>query len=77
LPSDLQVTMLAQIENTPFFDNMRTLTAFGMFSMPSYGGNREQLGWQLLGFDDQHVFESPFGYYDRDYPGFVSDAVQP
>jgi len=77
LPSDLQVKMLAQIENTPFFDNMRTLTVFGMFSMPSYGGNREQLGWQLLGFDDQHVFESPFGYYDRDYPGFVSDAVQP
>jgi len=76
LPSDLQLTMLGQIENTPFFDNMRMLTVFGMFSMPLYGGNREQLGWQLLGFDDQHVFEPPFGYYDRDYPGFVSDPAQ-
>ena len=24
-----------------------------------------------MGFEDQHVFEPPFGYYDRDYQGFV------
>ena len=28
-------------------------------------------GWKLIGFEDQHVFEPPFGYYDRDYPGFT------
>ena len=26
-----------------------------------------RLGWKLLGFEDQHIFEPPFGYYDRDY----------
>jgi hypothetical protein len=38
--------------------------------MPEYGGNREGLGWKLIGFEDRHIFEPPFGYYDRDYPGF-------
>ena len=50
---------------------MRLLTVLGMFTMPAYGGNRDGLGWQLIGFVDQHVFKPPFGYYDRDYPGFV------
>ena len=44
-----------------------------MFSMPAYGGNRDGVGWKLIGFDDQHAFQSPFGHYDRDYPGFVVD----
>ena len=76
LPADVQIRTLTEIEHTPFFDNMRMLTVFGMFSLPSYGGNHEQLGWQLLGFDDQHLFEPPFGYYDRDYPGFVPDTTR-
>jgi hypothetical protein len=42
-----------------------------MFSMPAYGGNRNGAGWRLLGFQDMHVFQPPFGYYDRDYQGFV------
>jgi hypothetical protein len=43
----------------------------GMFTMPSYGGNRNGVGWKLIGFQDAHVFYPPFGYYDRDYPGFA------
>ena len=53
------------------------LTLLGMFSLPSYGGNRGGVGWKLIGFEDAHVFQSPFGYYDRDYPGFVIDPVKP
>ena len=30
-------------------------------------------GWKLIGFEDRHAFQPPFGYYDRDYPGFVDD----
>jgi hypothetical protein len=45
-----------------------------MFSLPSYGGNRDGVGWKLIGFEDSHVFYPPFGHYDRDYPGFVIDA---
>jgi hypothetical protein len=48
-----------------------------MFSLPSYGGNRGGVGWKLIGFEDAHVFQAPFGYYDRDYPGFVIDPVKP
>jgi hypothetical protein len=46
----------------------------GMFAMPTYGGNRNNIGWKLIGFEDAHVFYPPFGYYDRGYPGF---SVEP
>jgi hypothetical protein len=38
--------------------------------MPKYGGNHDKAGWKLLGFEDRHVWQPPFGYYDKDYPGF-------
>jgi gluconate 2-dehydrogenase gamma chain len=66
-----QVEFLRTVDTTRFFDQARMLTLCGMLSMPKYGGNRGGVGWKLLGFEDQHVFEAPFGYYDRDYPGFV------
>jgi len=77
LTSDRQIAFLRTVENTPFFDRVRMLTLCGMFTMPSYGGNRDGVGWKLIGFEDQHAFQPPFGYYDRDYPGFVADPVQP
>jgi gluconate 2-dehydrogenase gamma chain len=67
---DAQAEMLRSIELTPFFSLVRQLTVLGMFSNPSYGGNRAGTGWQLLGFADQHAFQPPFGHYDQDYPGF-------
>ena len=46
--------------------------------LPVYGGNRDGVGWKLIGFEAQHLFQPPFGYYDRDYPGFArrSGAVE-
>jgi gluconate 2-dehydrogenase gamma chain len=75
LTSAQQIEYLTSVERTPFFDTTRTLTLLGMFSMPGYGGNRDGVGWKLLGLDDQHAFQPPFGYYDRDYPGFVVDPA--
>jgi gluconate 2-dehydrogenase gamma chain len=66
LSGDRQIAFLHTVDTTPFFDQARTLTLCGMFTSPAYGGNRDQVGWQLLGFEDQHVFQPPFGYYDRD-----------
>jgi len=66
LSSDEQVAFLHTVDTTPFFDQARVLTNCGMFTSPAYGGNRELVGWRLLGFEDQHIFEPPFGYYDRD-----------
>ena len=74
LPSDGQIEYLKTVERTPFFDTTRLLTLLGMFTMPAYGGNQSGVGWKLIGFEDRHAFQPPFGYYDRDYPGFVNRA---
>ena len=76
LSSRQQVEFLKTVDQTPFFNTTRLLTLLGMFSLPSYGGNRGGVGWKLIGFEDAHVFQAPFGYYDRDYPGFVIDPVK-
>ena len=73
LTSEQQIEYLKTIDETPFFNTTRLLTLLGMFTLPEYGGNRDGLGWKLIGFEDRHVFHPPFGYYDRDYPGFVAD----
>ena len=73
LPSEQQVEYLKGVDQTPFFTTTRLLTLLGMFSLPEYGGNRNGVGWKLIGFEDAHFFRPPFGYYDRDYPGFVID----
>jgi gluconate 2-dehydrogenase gamma chain len=76
LTSEQQVEHLKGVDQTPFFNTTRLLTLLGMFALPEYGGNRDGIGWKLLGFEDAHVFHPPFGYYDRDYPGFVIDSVK-
>ena len=65
LSSDRQIEFLRTVDRTPFFEQARLLTCCGMFMDPSYGGNRDLIGWKLMGFEDQHTFEPPFGYYDR------------
>lgn len=62
-----QDVLLHTIEKTEFFATMRFLTLAGMFALPEYGGNREHMGWDLIGFDHRHAWQPPFGYYDADY----------
>jgi gluconate 2-dehydrogenase gamma chain len=76
LTSEPQLEYLRTVDHTPFFTTTHLLTLLGMFSLPAYGGNRGGVGWKLIGFEDRHSFRPPFGYYDRDYPGFVSDRVK-
>lgn len=76
LSDQLQQEFLHLVDRTPFFERVRLLTLVGMFAMPKYGGNRDGIGWKLIGFQDQHVFTPPFGYYDRDYPGFAIEVVE-
>lgn len=75
LTPEQQIAWLPQVEHTPFFNSIQQLTVLGALSMPAYGGNRNGLGWQLIGFEDLHAFTPPFGYYDRDYPGFEAAAA--
>jgi hypothetical protein len=74
LSSEDQLAYLKHIEHSPFFGQMRFLTVLGLLGNPRYGGNAGKLGWKLVGFDDQHVWEPPFGYYDKEYAGFVPYA---
>jgi len=64
LSFDQQTTLLKAEEDTPFFGTIHFLTMCGMFCLPQYGGNRDQAGWELLGFDHRHAWQAPFGYYD-------------
>lgn len=70
LPPARQIEWLRQVDHTPFFESLQQLTVLGALAMPQYGGNRDGLGWQLMGFADKHAFTPPFGFYDREYPGF-------
>jgi gluconate 2-dehydrogenase gamma chain len=76
LTSEQQIAHLKTVDRTPFFEMTRLLTMFGLFSSPAYGGNRDGIGWKLIGFEDQHSFYPPFGHYDRDYPGFVIEPAR-
>lgn len=67
LGSEQQTELLKTIDKTPFFELVRTMTILGMFSNPEYGGNYNQIGWKLLGFEDQFHFKSPFGFYDAEF----------
>jgi hypothetical protein len=73
LAAEQQIAFLKTVDRTPFFDTTRLLTLLGMFTMPRYGGNRDGIGWKLIGFEIKHVFQPPFGFYDRDYPGFAAE----
>ena len=64
LSAQQQLQLLRQIEREPFFAAVRMHTIIAMLSSPVHGGNVEQCGWRLVGFDDALQFTAPFGYYD-------------
>lgn len=68
LDTTRQSALLHELENSKsdFFAAMLAATAAGMFANPEYGGNRDKIGWKLLGFEDRYFWQQPFGYYDRD-----------
>lgn len=63
----MQDSLLADIEGQPFFELVRVMTVFGFFAMSRYGGNRDHIGWDLVGFKGhQGAWQPPFGYYDAE-----------
>ena len=59
-----------------FFETLRQHTIVGFLIDPDYGGNRDGAGWKVVGRDREHTFQPPFGYYDKDYPGWESAAKE-
>jgi Gluconate 2-dehydrogenase subunit 3 len=64
LQSGEQIQVLKALEKGRFFRTVRTHTAMGMFAPPDHGGNYDQTGWKLIGYDNAMNFKPPFGYYD-------------
>ena len=69
LSFEQQTALLKEVEETPFFTTLQRLTMMGMFCLPRYAGNRDNIGWDLLGFNHQHAWQPPFGYYDAELLG--------
>jgi gluconate 2-dehydrogenase gamma chain len=61
-----QDELVREIEKTPFFQAARFDTIVGTFALPTWGGNRDFVGWHMLGLEHQPRFQAPFGEYDAD-----------
>lgn len=66
LPPDRQDQAVARLEKEKpgFFGLVQFLTSVGTLADPAHGGNRDKVGWAMIGFDDRHVWQPPFGAYD-------------
>jgi Gluconate 2-dehydrogenase subunit 3 len=53
-----------------FFETVRQHTIMGFLIDPDFGGNHDGVGWKVIGREREHMFQPPFGYYDKDYPGW-------
>jgi gluconate 2-dehydrogenase gamma chain len=67
LASAQQIQLMIAIDETEFFELVRVHTIMGYLSRPEYGGNHDQVGWKLIGFEDEMTYQPPFGYYDSEY----------
>ena len=75
LSEQAQDSLLEANQETPFFGITRMMTFSGFFGMSEYGGNKDGIGWKLLGMDpDAHAYSYPFGYYDAEYSQENPDA---
>ncbi len=66
LSNEQQIQLIKGVETTDFFELLRTHTLYGFLGNPSYGGNRDQVGWKLIGFEHRMSYHPPFGYYDKE-----------
>jgi hypothetical protein len=64
LTAEQQIKTLTAMEKTPFFTMVRNHTVIGFLSRPVHGGNYQQAGWKLIGYEDTLNHKPPFGFYD-------------
>ena len=68
LDPDAQDAFLHTQDTSEFFDLVRLMTIYGFFAMGQYGGNKDHVGWDLIGFEGHHGgWTYPFGDYDAEY----------
>ena len=56
----------------PFFETLRYHTIAGFLIDPESDrrGNKDSVGWKVIGRDPGHIFQPPFGDLDKNYPGW-------
>ena len=61
-----------------FFETLRQHTIAGFLIDPESDrkGNRDGVGWKLIGRESAHMFQPPFGHYDKGYPGWQPVAIE-
>ena len=71
-----QSSLLHKSPDQNFVTLLTYHTVEGMLSVPEYGGNRNRLGWQLVGFDGD---SQPLGYtiYDESIGGYRERPDKP
>ena len=67
-----QIAIMKQIEHHAFFAEARTFVVIGTLADPSYGGNRDGVGWTMMGVDHRPTYAPPFGWYDA---GSATDST--
>jgi gluconate 2-dehydrogenase gamma chain len=66
LSPERQTALLKQIETTEFFQYAREYTILGFLGNPGRHGNKNEVGWKYIGFENPGMFSPPFGYYDAE-----------
>lgn len=64
LRPEQQIEAMKASENTSWFALLHLYTMIGFLCDPVLGGNHDQIGWKLIGFEDKFYYQPPFGYYD-------------
>jgi gluconate 2-dehydrogenase gamma chain len=62
----------------PFFETIRYHTIAGFLIDPDSDrrGNKDGVGWKVIGRENSHVFQAPFGDLDKNYPGWQPVASE-
>jgi Gluconate 2-dehydrogenase subunit 3 len=65
-----------QLGSPDFVQAIWQHTMFGFLADPEAGGNRDYVGWKVIQRDPAFSFAPPFGYYDKDYPGWQAASSE-
>lgn len=61
-------------EGDPFFNTIWAQTIAGFLVAPEGHGSADYVGWKVIDRDPAMAFQPPFGFYDKDYPGFQAET---
>jgi len=64
LTSAQQIEAMKAMEKSDAFGTLKFYTVVGFFGDPADGGNKDKIGWKLIGFEDSFYYAPPFGWYD-------------